>query len=99
MVGMLWVFVGNCIIKRFSQRPITSPFYAKSCGCRCLNHQCFSAKLSILCLAVSNTEPQGSAIVLLLVWLSAGCRECQIMGCLIQREPWAPVCRITENLN
>lgn len=70
VAGMFWVFVGNCFIKRFSQRPITTPFYAKSCGCRCLNHQHFNAKLSVLCLALSNTEPQGSAIVLLLVWLS-----------------------------
>lgn len=69
MVGVLQVFAGNCIIKRFSQRPITTHFHAKVCGCRCLNHQHFDAKLGILCLALSNAELRGRTTILLVVGL------------------------------
>lgn len=68
-VGVLQVFVGNCIIKRFSQRPITTHFYAEVCGCRCLNHQRLDAKLGILCLALNDAELQGSTTILLVVGL------------------------------
>lgn len=37
-VGLLQVLVGNCNIKKFSQRPVTAHFYATVCGCRCSNH-------------------------------------------------------------
>lgn len=68
-IGLLQVFVGNCNIKKFSQRAVTAHFYAAVCGCRCSNCEQFSANLGILCLALDNVELQGSTAPLLVAGL------------------------------
>jgi len=67
VVGVLELFVGNCITERFSQGPVTTHFYAKASGCTSLNRQLFHAKSGVFYLALNNAELQSSTSILLVV--------------------------------